>query len=179
MVWLNWNWITLNDGLWIVGRAWWLIFVQVNFGIAWKGLGIIRNERSSKIGFLRSNLWMLEPSDEWLKMNVRMFLLNVRTRASLGDWCGNVERSNVHSERSNVRDFGRWKRDIKRSNIPLIRSNVWLRWCVGLECESSNSPSKCSNSRHLTDARQVSKAITLEPLVGFSRAIYRWKDHWM
>ena len=53
---------------------------------------------------------------------------NVRTLEPSGDWRGGVERSNVHSERSNVELFEQWERDVECSNAFPGCSNVRCHW---------------------------------------------------
>ena len=67
-------------------------------------------------------------------------------------WVERLERSNVHFERSRLLTLGDWM-----SNVRTFLSYIRMFDCDGvwLERENSNSPSKSSNSHHLTDVGQV------------------------
>ena len=123
MVWLIWNWIILNDGLWIVGRAWGLIYVQVNFEMGWNGVELVWIGRTPDLGFLCANvqkfLWTFECWD-----------------SQMNGWVGTFERSFETFERWSmlVISVGRCK-----------RSNVWNFGWLAWRCSSSNVHSERSN----------------------------------
>ena len=126
--------------------------------MVWNGLEMIRNGSSSKIGFsvhersnvhsrrmvgiARLNVRMWKPANDlaWGWCRVRTFILNVRTRACSDDWRGSIERSHVHSERSNVRDLGRWetgRQMFERSSHTFERLTALVCWPGARELELS------------------------------------------
>ena len=110
-----------NDGLWIVGGAWWLIFVQVyslvRFGMEWNWS---KSEEHHIWVFVRKTF---ERSFE---------RLNVETRR----WLAGMELSNVLSECSNVEACG-WF-GVGRCRVRTFILNVQMLNLTSIGSETSN-----------------------------------------